>query len=364
MATSLLLLSILAPGAANVGATNAVTVSVLGEGSLRFSYAGKAVLATSATLAPNAAGLLADEKGRVLLPQTKVPAGQIKIAMNGTITVGTFHSRLVLVRSSSAGTEIGYPGEGTFGVLDVKAKSGVVAPVGTSAKTAAVATGKATIVVRDKNELATEHVRLGDVADLTGDAALVNQLGAIDLGFVPPIGSRRTLTEWSIRAALNARGFRDDRVTLTMPPESTVARASQTVTANDLIAKAKEAAQSQLGVENMQLQNGPAPARVANGELNIRGEAQRTGEIVTVTVVIEVDGHEATRRSLRFNAPVGGVKAGDAVKLKVERNGATVEIDARAKSAGAVGTTVQVTTNTGTVLTATVTGNGTAEVKL
>ena len=91
---------------------------------------------------------------------------------------------------------------------------------------------------------------------------------------------------------------------------------------------------------------------------------ERRGTAVTVTIKVSVDGKPVGQRVLRFAASSSGIKSGDAVRITLSRNGATVQTDGKAKTAGNVGESIQVATADGTSFSATVTGNGSVEVKL
>lgn len=93
-------------------------IGVLGEGRLRFEVGHAAAFASSASLTVNRKGLLVDEAGHPVLPHVHVAGSRFAVSMNGTVSVaGHVAGRLVLHRSNGT---IGFPGEGTFGVIEIK----------------------------------------------------------------------------------------------------------------------------------------------------------------------------------------------------------------------------------------------------
>lgn len=349
------LLMMLAPG---------VRVVVSGEGKLRFSEGASIALADAATLSPNAAGLLADAAGRPVCPAIRVSAGALTVSSNGTVTVaGKTVGKLRLER---AGGEVGFPGQAPFGILRLNTTArpaSTLASPSTGATKAPVG-GPATVSIHAVNEILGERVLLRDVADLDGDAAMVARLGAVDLGAVPSVGVRRSLSSWTVKAALRSQGFREGSVTINYPPDATVARKGQTVDTETLVAeataKAKEAAKGGAVVLTAIPSSFPAPL----GELRFESTATRTGNSISVQVTAKVGDKWSRPTAMRFAVKGGGVKANDSVHITVSRNGAVVEIDGKAKTSGDVGETIQVLTAGGAIVTATVTGAGTAEVNL
>jgi len=355
MTTALLYSLMLAPG-------TGVRVGVMGEGKLRFAVGRKVTTALSATLAPNSAGLLADEAGRPVTPAIRVTSGVLRIAMNGTVSVsGTKVGRLVLERPGTDGTELGFPGEEGLGVLQV----GGSAVSTTTAKPLATNTATTvTVTFRGTNDVAGDRVLLKDVADIAGEPNLIARLSTIDLGALPSLGTRRTLSPWSVKAALRSQGIPDKGITLNFPPDMTVARKGQTVDDDTLIAEATAKARENIRTGDLSLTAGPAPMLVPCGQTTFDSFFERRGTAVTVTVKVSVDGKPVGQRVLRFAASSSGIKSGDAVRITLSRNGATVQTDGKAKTAGNVGESIQVATADGTSFSATVTGNGSVEVKL
>ena len=340
------------------GGERGVRVGVLGEGRLRFA-AGRALsLQSAATLVRSAAGLVADAAGRPVLPQIRV-AGPFAVAMDGTVSVaGRSAGRLLLQRGAN---EFGFPGEGTFGVLQVgKGEEERGKRADRPSSPSPLPLSLPTIEIHARTEVDGDRILLRDVADVDGDS----KLGRIDLGEAPRLGTRKTLTSWAIRAVLRDAGRADGTYVLTLPPDATVARKGQTVDPKTIMDAATEKARETFGDAELSLGLGPSPIVAPAGTLLLDTTAAREGERIAVTVRVRVDGRTVGERTLNFKAQFTGVKAGEAVRVLVGRGGAVLETDGKAKTGAAVGESVQIVTQDGAVLTATVVGSGRVEVRL
>ena len=343
-----------------LSATPGVHIDVVGAGRLRFLAGGKALTAASATLAPNAQGLLADAQGRPVDPPIRVPAGSLRIAMNGVVTVsGARVGRLALQRPGSGVTDVGYPGQDGFAILDVSGASAPVAP------TKASIPSTVTISVHATTELESDRVLLGDVADVEAAPAVAAKLRKIDLGALPSLGVRRTLGQWSVRSSLRDAGFPEATVSLSFPRDATVARKGQTIDDATLLAEATASATAFAGGPARPSSH-PDPLLVPCGVATLSAVATPGGgaDAVSVQVDVHIGGRVVGTRTVRFVAKTVGVRAGEAVRVTLVRAGIEIATDGKAKTAGRVGETVQVATPDGATLTATVTEPGVVEVKL
>lgn len=350
--------------------TPGLKVGVLGDGRLRFAAGDQALFAASAVLSPNAAGLLADAAGRPVLPQIKVGSGALRIAADGTVTAGGKNAgRIYLYRTSG----IGHPGEGTFGILEVaeggraaqETPAKAVRPPTTNSNPRSTTheAPSVSVLIQGSDAVPGDRILLRDVAKLDGDPAVVARLGEIDLGATPLIGVRRALTLWGVKAAL--RGTEFAAVEPRVLPDATVARKGQTVEASAIVAEAKRAVQAITGKDDARYDVGPAAVKTGCGEVTFETTpGHDENDRMPVTVAVLVDGKEVGRRTIVFFVHLDGVKSGDAVRVTLMRNGAVLTTDAKARSAGHLGETVQIVTAEGSTLTATVTGTGSVEVKL
>lgn len=337
-----------------------VHVRALGDAKLRFAEGAGVSLASAATLSPNDKGLLADVAGRPVLPQIRVSTGSLSVLADGTIRVsGKTVGRLFLARPDG---ELGHPGDPSFGLLQIngspiRPQAGLIKPI-------ARVLGTATIAIHAASELEGDRVLLRDVADLSGDPALVARLGAVDLGSMPSLGVKRSLSSWTVKAALRTQGIPESSVVVNYPPQATVARKSQTIDDETLVAEARDKARQAVPYGDLNVVGTPSAMVVPCGEVTFGSAFQRSGDHLTVTIDVLVGGKKAGSSVVRLTAKGGGIKANDIVHIVISRNGAVVEVEGKAKSAGAVGETIQVATKDGGELTATVTGPGTVEVKL
>ncbi|GEM_PF-5145404 len=366
------------PFAALLTLSPGVRVAVVGEGKLRFAVGREASTAAAAILSANAQGLLADAQGRPVSPAIRVGSDAFRIAMNGTVTVsGAQVGTLYLERPGKGATEIGLPGTEGFGIVMVGETGKPSAPqaIKTTAaskiptfKTAAapVLTKACTVTVRPTNEVSGERILLGDVADLTGDAETTARLAKIDLGGVPTLDSSRSLGLWAFNSALRDAGFPVGTVTITMPRgDVRIVRKGQTIDAIAFVKLATQKATEFAGVEPT-LTAQPMSLRAPLGETTFNAIANREGDsdMVNVRIEVVVDGKSIGTRTVGFRAKLTGVKVGDAVRVAFTRNGAEIMTEGKARSGGSIGATVQVQTADGALVSATVTGTGTVEVKL
>ena len=349
--------------------TTAVRVGVFGEGRLCFESGSSMAFAPAATLTTGPKGLLADAAGRPVFPHIALSGPAFSVTMNGTVSVaGHSVGRLVLQRADGG---LGHPGDAGFGVIQVNGGNG---GQGTGSKSSALVpshpspdpSSPVLIAVRPRTEVDADRILLKDLADLSGDAKAVAALGRTDLGAMPALGAHRGLSRYTVTAALRDAGFAEGAYTLRLPPDVTVGRKGQTVDPKTILDAAIAEAKLASGGDEPTPLPGPvlAPVLAPLGDLKVETTSTRNGDRVQIEVAVRVDGFTVARRTLAYKIRLDGVKTGDALRIAVACGGAAVETDAKAKSGGVVGDTIQIVTADGTILTATVTGTGKAEVKL
>src|SRR5207237_65411 len=128
------------------------------------------------------------------------------------------------------------------------------------------------------------------------------------------------------------------------------------------------AVKDQLGLNlPLRLSNDQTEILAPIGRLDLQpNTAIKTASGITLMIDVRVDDKHWTSRTLQL-APIhigGGVKIGQIVKITVRLNGASLQCTGRAKSAGWIGETISVLTDTGAIQTGIVTGPDTVEVKL
>lgn len=369
--------------------TPTVEIRVEGDGYLRLGRGTKAVYATKIALT-TVDGALGTADGDILLPRLAVPATakEIRVDLEGNVSAGAASlGRLVLAtfptgtKLTASGTvftttlkpSLANPGEGTVGVIRMGKAPASSSSQTTSAKTTTAAVeGKASVLVRMRTELEKDQFTLGDVAEIDGDPALVSRLAAIGMGAAPMLGTDRGLVATHIVGRIRMIGINTNQITLDVPLGSVVARKAQTIEAEQFLTAARDAVKAKLGIDlDLTANKPPSPLNVTPGEYDLSVDSGALGSAgVPVTVTVKIGGKTAGSRSFIL-VPAGGsagVKVGDSVKVLMVCNGATIEVEGRASSAGWIGQTVNVTTTAGdggksTTLTGTVKAPGVVEVK-
>lgn len=366
--------------------TPTLEIRVDGDGYFRLAREGKPVYATKLGLTA-VGGALGTAEGDLLLPRIAVPASakELKVDLEGNVTAGTANlGRLVLAtfpagaKLTASGTvftttlkaSLANPGEGIAGVIRMgKAQMGGATA---TPKTAAVQEGKATVTVRMRTEIETDQFTLGDIAEIDGDPALVARLAGVPMGASPMLGTDRGLAAPHLVGRIRMVGVNTNQISLNVPAGATVGRKSQTIETEQILEAAREAVRTKLGIDlDLAPSKLPAPLNVTPGEFQITadtGAMASTG--IPVTITVKAGGKIAGTRNFLL-VPQGGsvgVKVGETVKVLMICNGATIELEGRASSAGWVGQTVNVTTTAGdksrpTTLSGTVKAPGVVEVK-
>jgi hypothetical protein len=351
-----------------------------GEGYLRFARGSQAVYSADATLTTSS-GVLASQDGYPLLPQIHVPSdgAGVKVEIDGTVTIsGAAAGRIVLASfgatplqklgvyfTCSGRSSIGYPGDGILGVIRCskngsKTTQAVTRPTGQQAGL--------TIEVRLHSELEKPHILLGDIADFSGSQSEQATVADLDLGAMPILGAERGISRTYILAVLRSQGIVTDKINIICPVGSTVVRKSQKVTEDALIAAAMDGAKTKLGIDfAMRCQRDVPDVIAPTGELQINArDATPNGDGATVDLEIDVDGTAVARRTVALvpSVAVPEVHAGDPLKVRIEKNGATVEISGKARAGARVGGTVTVETENGASFTGLLKTLSIVEVKL
>lgn len=344
-----------------------LTVRVDGEGYLRFVREGRIVYARAARLVV-ANGSLVHEQGLPLCPSVRVPVTATGLEVNlqgevfGVSPGRTRITRLVLARfegpvvqegpfaTSARRASLGSPGEDTFGVIrtDRNGSPAQRSPSG------------GVIAIRPLSEVDGGTVKLGDVAELDPGA---NGLAGIDLGPAPAVGIDQIVTESRVRAALKRAGVEAE---VTVPKGAVIRRKGQTISHDLFVEAAVKAAQGQIGEIPFTCTDRDVEFKAPAGRFELKAESVTfSGSVASVTVAAVVEGVRVNSRTLSLK-PEGAaqIRAGAAVKLVMKSAGVTVELPGKTRTAGWVGQTITVVTDSGSVLTGTVIGPDRVEVKL
>jgi len=347
-----------------LGATGAgLHIRVDGDGYFRFACGTQAVYSADVTLSTSS-GVLASPDGYPLLPQIHVPVSGhgVEIGMDGTVNVsGKPVGHIVLASfgraqlqkmgtywTSTNRSAIGYPGDGIFGVI--KVVNGPSAPAVVSHH-ATPQSMQPTIDIALKSEVNGDHILLKDIAQIEGAGAEAQQIGETDLGTTPIYGAERGISRIFVLAKLRNEGVNTDRYEIVCPTGATVIRKGQSVSGDTMIAAAAKAVKDQFGVDfDMKSERSLPDVMVPAGELTINTiQAIQTSDGATVNLELDVDGKTATRRTIYLvpTVPIPQVRTGDPVKIRMVKNGATVEIAGKCRSTAKVGTSITVETETG-----------------
>ena len=349
-----------------------LTVSVDGEGQLRFAQGNALVYARRATLHA-ANGVLVDASGLPLAPKVAV-TGAFRISLDGTITSnGAVAGRIVLARVAGGKATLMNPGEGLAGVIRVSApvvkatapkplspKPNTVKPIAATTMKA----GRIVITVRAESQLEGERILLGGIARIEAPASLCDRLAAIDIGALPPIGATRTIGASYVRALLRGAGLKADAFDLIIPVGATAARNGVTIETQTILDEAQGAAEGYVPNPLRRI----APITVPLGELQLTtsAPAKTIGGAMAVTVTATVDGKVVGTRvvPLVLDPNVPTVRVGDSVRLRLISGGATIELPSKVKVAGRQGSDITVVTSTGSIHTGRLLPNSLVEVRL
>jgi hypothetical protein len=353
-----------------------VHIHVEGDGYLRFARGTQGVYSTEANLS-NQAGLICNSDGFPMLPQTRLSTGaSFSVQMDGSIvSSGKSVGRIVLASFAPGSlqkvskywiantrSQIGYPGEGVLGIIR---SGGTLTSPQTAQPQTAVAT---TVEVSLKSELEKPNIFLGDVATIQGPKNISDQIANVDLGSTPIFGAQRGITRMYVVAAMRHAGIDVDKVTLLCPPGAFAVRKGQKVDADMLIDAAKDGVKQQLGAsEEMKSDRMLPEFFVPVGQLSFKTvQAISSGDGYIVNIEIDVDDKMVSRRTvgLQPTSPAARVQSGDPVKIRVTKNGASVEVDGKTRAGARVGSTVSVQSEAGATFTGTLVTTSLVEVKL
>jgi hypothetical protein len=369
MTTALLTTLLLAPPT--------LTVRVEGDGYLRLAKDGRLAYATTVTLT-EVSGALGTTDGQLILPRLPMSASAKALAVDleGNVQVdGSKIGRLVLALfpkgkvAKGVAPKLGNPGEGVNGVIRTDAAPATPE----TPKVSKVPEAKVLVIVRLNSEIDGEKIRLGDVATIDGDVALVERLAGLDLGASPLLGTSRGIAKTSLLSRIRFAGIDPKSVDLQVPEGATVARKSQLIPADTLVQTASDAIRKRLGVNtDFVAVKPPSPITAPPGDFEAVAEPGTTSSNgVPVTVTVRVGGKPVGSRLIVLMPATGsvGVRAGEEIRVRLLCNGAVVELEGKAGANGWIGQTVTLTASVTpngrpTTLSGTVVAEGLVEVKL
>lgn len=372
-----------------------IHIKVDGEGYLRFAKGSSLVYARQAQLT-NLNGVLSGPEGVTLWPKISIPTGtkKLEIGLDGDVwgisaSAKTSLGRIVLAMfngsplSQPAGSyvKIGIkpalmnPGDGLAGVIRVHSAvaSTVKRAPQTAKQTFAPQSGQEAaqptkIFVAAQSEVDEEYIYLGKIAKIEGDPEVVERLKDVNLGRTPVLGASRGLSILQVKAMVMNRGFKGADFSVDVPEGATVIRKGQVIEGSQVIQAAVTGAAERLRTEiPMQADRKVTPIKVPAGTVKLElDSADKSGNNVNCLVIVKVNDVKFSEVRLTLvpdpNAPMA--KTGEQVRLRLVRNGATIEVSAKVKTAGYVGQRITVETESKTTHTGLLVSAGVVEVRL
>lgn len=164
---------------------------------------------------------------------------------------------------------------------------------------------KTQIRLASETTVSDEYIKLGNIAEITGDEVKTNRLKQISLGYAPKAGMFREIKREQISLSIAAAGFSENEILLDAPTQIFIRRASQNLDENLL----KQAVEAEV-LRNFQAENVSAklvrldlPPNVAlpSGEISVKADAKNVRNFFTpfsVSVEIRVDNVVSRRFSV------------------------------------------------------------------
>ncbi|MCD9184958.1 MAG: flagellar basal body P-ring formation chaperone FlgA [Pyrinomonadaceae bacterium] len=155
---------------------------------------------------------------------------------------------------------------------------------------------KTQIRLASETTVTDEYIKLGNIAEITGEEVKTNRLKQISLGYAPKAGMFREIRREQITLLIAAAGFSENEVLLDAPTQILIRRASQNLNENLL----KQAVETEV-LKNFQSENVNAklvrldlPSNVAlpSGEISVKADAKNVRNFFTpfsVSIEIRVD---------------------------------------------------------------------------
>ncbi|HZS49140.1 MAG TPA: flagellar basal body P-ring formation chaperone FlgA [Blastocatellia bacterium] len=191
------------------------------------------------------------------------------------------------------------------------------------------------IVIGAQVLVAGDTLTLASISRIDGDdAKLVERLRHISLGYAPTFGTTRTIVRDEILSAVESIGIETDRIDLSMPPTVEVARAGQTVPAEQIQKSVESFVRERFAWATaevtLQFPTQQEDVQVPRGQLMIRPSVPGVAtpaDRLFVNVSLEVDGHVAKYLSVEVN--VEAVATVAVIAHNVERGDAVTVDDVR-----------------------------------
>ncbi|MEQ1932349.1 MAG: flagella basal body P-ring formation protein FlgA [Fimbriimonadaceae bacterium] len=350
-------------------AAQATTISVDGEGYLRFARADKPVYFKQAELTVKD-GKLVNSLGDPTLPAISLAGPTFSVDLEGNVF--EVHSgsktrigRLVLAMfpantpfvntdgalSTSTRPTLGNPGEDLCGVIRIGVQAPSV-PTTTGSQGQQIKPDETTlkgakITLKEKADVPGRMILLGDIATIEGAPELVEKLKKIELGAAPAPGAKRTIDRLSVALKLRNSGYKSENLIFLGDKPVQLTGKGYSVTFEQFL----ETAQISLDEVNTnkltyKVDEKPSDITVPPGRVTLVTEAVTGVNTPTVTVLIGIyiETKRHNSRTLRFKlqqAPVL-IKSGSPVKVLMKSGSAVVELSGIARGAGGLGSNILV----------------------
>ena len=149
-----------------------------------------------------------------------------------------------------------------------------------------------------------DRVELGDVADLNLDAANVERLKSVALGYAPQPGATREIFKEKIMLAISAAGFAQEAIALDCPPKILIRRRSQKVNSALLREAVEKAVLAQFQAEKVSARithlETPENVEIESGNVSVRASVANVRNLFApfaAWLEISVDGRVMRRLS-------------------------------------------------------------------
>jgi|GEM_PF-2456229 len=154
-----------------------------------------------------------------------------------------------------------------------------------------------------------QTINLGDVARISGDAAQIERLKNISLGYAPNIGAVQVLTRERIALAISAAGFAAAEVRLDAEPSVSIRRAAQEISRATLLEAVENAVRNQISAETIDARlikiDLPEKIFAPNGKVEIRTNLAGVRNLFArFAVSIEIRVDDRTVRRFSANAEI------------------------------------------------------------
>lgn len=164
---------------------------------------------------------------------------------------------------------------------------------------------KTQIRLASETTVSGEYIKLGNIAEITGEQVKTDRLKQISLGYAPKAGMFREIKREQISLSIAAAGFSENEILLVAPTQVLVRRTSQNLDENLL----KLAVEAEV-LKNFQSENVSAklvrldfPPNIAlpSGEISVKADAKNVRNFFTpfsVAIEIRVDNIVSRRFSV------------------------------------------------------------------